>query len=108
MTDYYLNNLKIPFPIAIWKAKKAENEDGGYTPESAGPNFQNYPMVSKPVIWILDGNGTVRRTFIGYSREKEAQIARTLQFLLKEASAQTGVTSADPPSTLGTTTPATH
>lgn len=86
LADYFLNTAKVTIPIAIWKGKKVLNEDGGMTPGDHGPNSVNYPLIGKPVIWVLDGRGVIRRVFLGYSRDKEVQIAATIEYLRREAS----------------------
>jgi hypothetical protein len=84
LTEYFLNHEKITIPIAIWKATKVPNQDGGMTPENYGPNIEHYPLAGKPMIWVLDGRGMIRRVFTGYSRDTERQILRTVQFLRRE------------------------
>jgi len=96
LTDYYLNDAKVTIPIAIWRGKKVIMEDGGYRSEDAGPNLKNYPMVSKPTIWVLDGKGTIRRIFVGYSRENEKDIIKVVQYLTREATASSPNTNTSP------------
>jgi hypothetical protein len=84
LKEYFLNNQKVTFPIAVWKAEKVLNEDGGMTAQYYGPAFQDYPPLHKPTIWIVDGRGIIRRVILGFSRENEMQIAKTIQFLRKE------------------------
>jgi len=85
LTDYFLNYRKLTFPIGIWLAKKAANSDGGLTPESSGPNASNYPHAVRPTFHVLDGKGTIRRIIQGNSDDMEAQLARTVTFLQREA-----------------------
>jgi hypothetical protein len=84
LTNYFVTDTKITFPVGIWAGKKMPNEDGGMTPE-ASPNNQNYPPYGKPMLWVVDGAGTIRRAFTGYDREIEMQITRTVEFLIREA-----------------------
>jgi hypothetical protein len=51
----------------------------------ATPNWVGYPVVGKPVFFVLDGKGTIRRIIKGYSMDMQFQIVRTVQFLLREA-----------------------
>jgi len=96
--DYFTNQLKVTFPIAIWKWAKVQHEDGGYRMASnAGsegfeyedcwrtPNGISYPLYAKPTTYVLDGKGWIRRIFIGGGREIEADMLRTVEFLLREA-----------------------
>jgi hypothetical protein len=84
LTNFFLNTAKLTYPVAIWKSPKARNADDGMTPRDAGPNFVNYPMFSKPIVWVLDGRGTIRQVFIGFNRDTEAKVAQTIQFLQAE------------------------
>jgi len=72
-------------PISIWVAKKVPTEDDGTVIENLGPNFAAYPMAIKPTYYVIDGNGIIRHIEIGgIDRDKENQMARTLNFLLKD------------------------
>jgi thiol-disulfide isomerase/thioredoxin len=81
-TEFQKSNINIP--IGIYRAEKTLNEDGGITPVDAGPNFRNYPGPVKPTLWAIDGRGVIRRIFLGYSRDMEKEIIRTLEFLSRE------------------------
>jgi hypothetical protein len=86
LEDYFTHTAKVTIPVAIWKGNKVVNEDGGITPENAGPNVKHYPMFGKPMIWVLDGKGIIRRVLTGYDpREAYAQLAETIEFLQREA-----------------------
>jgi len=87
LNDFFVNTVKATYPIAIWKSKKAVNEDGGTTPESDGPMFQRYPRFSVPTVWVLDGHGIVRQVYLGINRDTEEKIAETIQFLQRESGA---------------------
>jgi len=92
LTQFYTGKLNINFPIALWKAAKAENEDGGVTPENSGPNFANYPLAGKPNVYIIDGRGIIRRVYIEeITTAREHQIASLITFLTKEAAARTTI-----------------
>jgi hypothetical protein len=95
LTDYFVTNTKITYPVGIWSGKKVPNEDGGNTPEES-PNLKDYPIFGKPMLWVIDGRGIIRRVFTGYDREIETQIVRTVEFLLAEA-ATTPRVSLNPP-----------
>jgi hypothetical protein len=101
LQDYFVNNLKVTFPIAIWKWPKVLHEDGGYRMADnvvsgsisyadiwATPNGVHYPLISKPTTYLLDGHGRIRRIFLGGSREIEAQMLAAVEFLHREAHAQ--------------------
>jgi hypothetical protein len=96
LTDFFLNDAKVRIPVAIWKGKKVMNIDGGMTPENYGPNVEHYPLFAKPMLWVLDGHGTIRRIITGYSRDIEVQLASTVQFLLREAELKTARVGAAP------------
>jgi hypothetical protein len=92
--DYFVNNLKVSFPIAIWKWPKVQHEDGGYRLANndapggslwGSPNMLHYPLIVKPTIYLLDGHGRIRRIFMGGSREIEAQMLQAVEFLHREA-----------------------
>jgi len=85
LTKYFVTDTKISFPVGIWSGKKVPNVDGGITPEES-PNLKDYPLFGKPMLWIIDGHGTIRRVFTGYNRDVERQMAQTLDFLRREAS----------------------
>jgi hypothetical protein len=88
--EYYLKDAKLTYPIAIWKPKIVINpEDGGKVNDSNGPNEANYPYASKPVIWMVDGNGIIRKVYNGMTSAGE--IIESLKYLQAEA-ARVGVT----------------
>jgi hypothetical protein len=103
LTEYFLNYRKLTFPIGIWLAKKATNRSGGVTPESRGPNPTNYKHTVRPTFFVLDGNGTIRRIIQGNGDDMEAQLARTVTFLQREAH----VPAASPAAAISTATAAT-
>jgi len=84
LTEYFVANTKITFPVGIWAGPKVPNADGGVTPMES-PNLKDYPLLGKPMLWVVDGKGVIRRVFTGYDREIETQIVRTVEFLLREA-----------------------
>jgi len=88
LTDFFLKTARATIPIGIWKGKKVLNEDGGMTPEDGNPNLERYPLASKPMIWILDGRGRIRRVLLGYSRDLDPQIMRTVEFLIRESASE--------------------
>jgi hypothetical protein len=92
LTDFLVKEMGITVPIGIWAGKKIPNNDGGMTPEPP-PMFDAYPVFGKPMLWVVDGQGIVRRIFNGYDREIEMQIARTVELLVREKSARKGVAS---------------
>jgi hypothetical protein len=102
LKELFLEKMRLTVPISIWKGRKVQNVDGGMTPADEGPNFVHYPQGAKPTIWVLDGSGMIRHVFFGYSREKEEQLARVIQFLLRESvSAGMARGLARPPATAG-------
>jgi hypothetical protein len=83
LSDYFKTTVRVTFPIGIWAGRKIANEDGGSAPELPA-NFKDYPLIGKPVICVVDGNGIIRRFFTGYDREIERQLKQTIEFLLRE------------------------
>jgi len=102
--NYFANELKVTYPVAIWKWAKVQHEDGGVRMASnvsgvdpktgttweaedvwRTPNGINYPLAAKPTTYVLDGKGRIRRIFLGGGREIEADMLRTVEFLLREA-----------------------
>src|SRR5687768_6053170 len=62
--DYFVNQLKISFPVAVWMEPRLPEEDGSGGRTVAhwpGPINRDYPVLGKPTIWILDGKGRVRQ-----------------------------------------------
>jgi hypothetical protein len=94
LTEYFVTNTKVTFPVGIWAGKKRPNEDGGMIPDES-PNLKDYPIFGKPMLWVVDGRGIIRRVFTGYDRDIEGQIARTVDFLVREAAGT--ATTARPP-----------
>jgi hypothetical protein len=80
---YFVNEVKVMHPIGIWAGRKIPHEDGGLTPELPA-NFADYPLFGKPMLWIVDGRGIIRRVFTGFDRDIEQQMTRTVEFLLRE------------------------
>jgi hypothetical protein len=88
LEEYFVNQAKVTFPVGIWNEARVRGEDGGSSvPGWPGPNNDNYPTVNKPMIWVIDGKGTIRRIFTGYSRDIHHELTRTIEFLLNEAKA---------------------
>jgi hypothetical protein len=85
LRKFFVEEAKLTFPIGIWTGKKVRNEDGGLAPEVPAYFHHDYPLFGKPMSWIIDGQGIVRRIFTGYDRDIEQQIRRTIEFLLREA-----------------------
>jgi hypothetical protein len=98
LNKYFTKQLKITFPIAIWKWPRVLNPDGG-TP-TAGvwetPLIARYPNISKPTTFVLDGQGRIRRIFIGAGRDVEEQMVATVAFLQREAKISTKTSSKSP------------
>jgi hypothetical protein len=86
LTDYFVTSTRVTYPVGIWAGVKVPQEDGGLVPEES-LNSKNYPLFGKPMVWIIDGHGVIRKVFSGYSREIYNEIARTVEFLLNEAKA---------------------
>jgi len=86
LTDFFVTSTKVTFPVGIWAGKKVPNEDGGLSPTPSA-NEVNYPTFGKPMLWVLDGHGQIRRIFTGYGLEIQAQLQHTVEFLLREAAA---------------------
>jgi hypothetical protein len=84
LIDYFLTQAKMTYPIGIWAGRKHPTEDDGLVPEES-LNIKNYPIMGKPILVIVDGKGMIRRVFTGYEMETETLIARTVEFLLREA-----------------------
>jgi hypothetical protein len=84
LTDFFVNSTKVTFPVGIWAGKKIPNEDGGMSPMGSINNV-NYPTFGKPMLWVIDGHGKIRRIFTGYGMETYTQLQSTIEFLLREA-----------------------
>jgi hypothetical protein len=101
LKKFLMTQAKVTYPIGVWAGTKVPNDEGGMTPESPAYFRQDYPGFGKPMTWIIDGNGMIRRIFTRYDRNIETQIHRTIEFLVREAaqtrtaSATTNVTSPD-------------
>jgi hypothetical protein len=87
LNEWVTNNVKAKYPIGIWGNKKSLNEDGGMTLEPITIG-NDYPIIGKPMLYVVDGKGILRRIFTGYDHEIEQRIAATIQFLQREANAQ--------------------
>jgi thiol-disulfide isomerase/thioredoxin len=94
LNDYFTKQLKVTFPVAIWKWKKVRKEDGGERLEQLNDNVWatpiglKYPILGKPTTFILDGQGRIRRIFIGGGREIEPLMIDAVEFLQREAAQQ--------------------
>jgi hypothetical protein len=95
LRKYFIDEAKLTYPIGIWAGKKVRNEDGGLTPLPPAYLDHDYPLFGKPMTYVVDGQGTIRRIFSGYSRNIERQMRQTIEFLLREA-ADSRRTSAEP------------
>jgi hypothetical protein len=104
LTDFFVNYRKLTFQIGVWLSKKALNPVGGMTPESKGPNELAYPHIARPTFWVIDEKGTIRRIIEGSSDDLEAQLARTVTFLQREAQSAAASTSLSTTASLAATT----
>jgi hypothetical protein len=86
LADFFVNFRKLTFPIGVVLRPKSLNVDGGMTPQSESPNELAYPHMVRPTFWVIDGNGKIRRILTGAGENTEAQLARTVTFLQREAS----------------------
>jgi hypothetical protein len=96
--DYFATQLKLTFPVAIWKWKKIRKPNGGEEGEGVWdtPNGINYPLIVKPTVYVVDGKGRLRRIFFGGGRDQEALMVQTVEFLLREAGQTTIVATPTP------------
>jgi hypothetical protein len=84
LRDFFLTRVKATYPVAIWAGKRIPNQDDGYDVEIS-PNLKTYECIGKPTFWLVDGKGRIRKIFVGYGRDMELQIARSIEFLLAES-----------------------
>jgi len=87
LADHFLTVKHATFPIGIAFAPRAPDDDGGAMPVVATTTWHadNYPQISKPTFYILDGHGTIRRVIAGYNRDLENSLADVVEFLRHEA-----------------------
>jgi hypothetical protein len=90
LQNYFVNDLKVTFPIAIWKWPKHPEGGDAYKPDGMWetPNGIHYPEFAKPTTYLIDGNGRIRRIFVGSGRDIEALMLKTVEFLHREAHVQ--------------------
>jgi hypothetical protein len=93
LSAYFIGDQKITFPIGIWAGKKIKDPDGGMVPQES-PSLTDYPTFGKPMLWVVDGKGIIRRVFTGYDREIDRQIVRTVEFLRQESAQNANINAA--------------
>jgi len=86
LVQYFVTDTKITYPVGIWAGVRIPNREGG-TSVQENANFANYPLTGKPMLWVIDGHGIIRRMFTGYGPDMKLQIERTIDFLQHEAGA---------------------
>jgi len=83
-SDYFVNYLKVPGAVGIWKTPLGKRNDGQVTIESA-PNDEAYhppgpPMDGPLVVFLIDSKGTIR--LVSYLKfANEAEIDNVLKTL---------------------------
>jgi hypothetical protein len=85
LRKFFIDEGKLTYPIGIWAGPKVRNGDGGMTPTPPSYFDRDYPIFGKPMTYVVDGHGRIRRVFTGYDRDVEEQMRRTIEFLLREA-----------------------
>jgi hypothetical protein len=89
LDDFFRNKIKVTVPIGIWKSPRVVGDDEGLGVElGTGPNVTNYPPCAKSCTWLIDGHGRIRRIFEVFDRDTEAEVARTIEFLRREAATE--------------------
>jgi hypothetical protein len=104
LTDYFVTKTRVTYPVGIWAGKRMPNEDGGSAVQPS-VNLANYPSIGKPMIWVIDGRGIIRKIFTGYSRDINVQLVRTVEYLLREAANDAGTTTSGTRASAGASAP---
>jgi hypothetical protein len=96
LAEHFLKEKQITFPIGIALNPRVPTDDDGAELRVTMPTWRrdNYPQISKPTFYILDGTGTIRRVIAGYDRNLEQSIASIIEFLQKEMRPSAGTTAA--------------
>jgi len=102
---WFQDDRKVRFPIALNKTDHVQNEWGD-ADASANPNYEHYIFLGKPTLYLVDGTGTIRRVFVGYSRETEEHITLAVRHLLGDTAPR--ATPAPGEKAASGTIPATH
>jgi hypothetical protein len=87
LAEHFLTVKHITFPIGIALCPRVPTDDGGSQTILTSPMWRadEYPQISKPTIYVLDGRGVIRRVITSYNRDIEKTLAGILDFLQKEA-----------------------
>jgi hypothetical protein len=87
LKEWMLNDHKVRFPVVLYRRGRIAT-DYGDNPEGGDPNYTSagYIFVGKPTTYLVDGTGTIRRVFVGYSRELERYMFDAVRHLLAEQS----------------------
>jgi thiol-disulfide isomerase/thioredoxin len=91
LAKHFVNVARATFPIGIAMQRRVATDDGGSRTVESTPTWHadQYPQISKPTFYVLDGRGIVRRILTGYGRDLEENIANIVEFLQKESNAAT-------------------
>jgi hypothetical protein len=85
LKEWMLTEHKIRFPVVMYRRERIPT-DYGDNIEGGDPNYTKggYIFVGKPTTYLVDGTGTIRRVFVGYSRELEQHMFDAVRHLLAE------------------------
>jgi len=98
LTDMYKKKRNVTLPIALWRQQRTQGPDGDLMAiGDTSTFFSRYPELGKPQYYVLDGTGTVRRTFSTWSRDIERRIVEVVQHLLRESGQTVPSSSASTP-----------
>jgi hypothetical protein len=81
---YFTTTRPTTLPIAIWAGEKQPTRDGGSLP-APSPTIRAFKATRLPMVVLVDGHGTIRRIFIRFTRDAEAQTVALIQHLLTES-----------------------
>ncbi len=80
---FFMQSLKLTFPICLWIMPKERTESGGMLPPQ-NPNIAGYHLPGDMGVIVVDQFGRVRRLFTLGGRDEERDIARFVAALQAE------------------------
>lgn len=87
LADHFLTHVKAQIPVGIAFSLRDSTPEGLWIPQRATQTFEagNYPQVTKPTFYVLDGKGIIRHVMFGYDRDLEQNLAQIIEFLQRES-----------------------
>jgi len=85
---FYLQQMRLTFPIALWAGEKRPTDDGGMLPETS-PNDAGLHVAAHPAFFLVDGHGIIRHVAASFDRDVQRRMLDVIAYLMAEGHSAT-------------------